>query len=138
LEAILEASPAEYRNWLDYKLQHSNEAALRERLTQLIEMVAPVVTPAVGNVDDFIRSTTATRHYLTHYEPALEAQAARGEALFNLAERLDLTLQIILLNELGFSIERIQSVLTRYSSHSRRPYCVLKLGGRLHNFSYRQ
>lgn len=42
IERILEASPAEYKKWLEEKLKYSNEPSLRKRLKEIFDSLADV------------------------------------------------------------------------------------------------
>ena len=59
----------------------------------------------------FINRVVATRNYLTHFDQSLEPQAARGEELYRITEKLKLLIEICLLRESGFEEERIRDLI---------------------------
>jgi len=64
---------------------------------------APLREYAPCLADNVIQLLKRTRHYLTHYNPAERADAARGAELANLAELVEAVVACKLLEMLGFS-----------------------------------
>jgi hypothetical protein len=61
----------------------------------------------------FVGITADTRNYLTHYDDSLKGRALEGADLYRISEVLIFFLQACFLHELGFSSERIASLLRR-------------------------
>lgn len=108
---ILAKVGEEDRSWLEEKLMYSNEPTLRQRLREILKLSPQLVMKAIGNFKSFIKKVVDTRNYLTHYDQSLEGQAARGEELYHLTQRLKMVLQTCLLRELGFPPEKIEELL---------------------------
>lgn len=51
---------------------------------------------------DFTRLATDTRDYFSHWEPSLEAKAAKDEKLIALAAAVKLLFDLTMMRELGF------------------------------------
>ncbi len=111
--AILNAVPAQYKRWLEHKLQYSNELDLKTRLTRLLDQVADVVSDFIPDKDAFATKVSKTRNYLTHFNPALKSHAATGEELYYLTEKVRLLLEICLFMELGFDPELVKELTLR-------------------------
>jgi hypothetical protein len=113
LAAILDAAPPEHAEWLENALRHSNDKRLRRRLRELVERIHPVIGDLFPNPSDFAHDVVATRNYFTHWDPEGEGAAAAGAALIALTNRLQVMLQVLLMLELGFPIERCAELVAR-------------------------
>lgn len=110
MKAILESAPPEWRDWLADRLGPSNKATFRAGLRDLVATLPPTLIERVGDADSFTQLVSWTRNYLTHWTPALEQKAAKGEKLVKLTFALRLVLEALLMLEVGFSrndIERL-------------------------------
>jgi hypothetical protein len=108
--AILRTTPLEHRHWLSLRLQYSNEISLKTRILRLLEHLPERVRDFIPDEIKFAVKASVTRNYLTHYNAALRAEAAKDEELYYLMEKVRLLFEICLLNELGFSEEAIERV----------------------------
>ncbi|WP_122671335.1 HEPN domain-containing protein [Pseudomonas viridiflava] len=102
VKAILDACPADEREWLASKLAHGNEISLADRLHQLL---APF-DKMFGDKDfkhGIVRATVNTRNYHAHYDRHGQAKALTGGALVALTYRLRVLFTLNLLVYLGFS-----------------------------------
>jgi hypothetical protein len=113
LAAIIEAAPAEHRDWLSEKLQFSNELSLRRRLKGLFARFAYVIDELVPDRKSLIGAICDNRNYLTHYTASLRGRALAGARLLFMVESLKLLLQASFLHELGFPDNRIKVFLAR-------------------------
>ena len=99
------------------RLRYANEHSLRKRLQSIFSHVsANLPVGILGSrqvLGDFVGKVCDTRNYLTHYDSALEAKAAKGEELHTLTQRLWAVLGICLLEELGFSFESIKHMISK-------------------------
>lgn len=111
LVAILDAVPAEHREWLKDRLAFSHEATFATRLEEVLEHSGLRGTPVLQ--DDFITKVKHTRHYLTHFAPRLERKAASGSELLWLREQVMLVMQAALLHSAGLSVEESLKGLSR-------------------------
>jgi len=114
-EEILESVAEQHRDWLEGWLRYSNEPNLRKRLTEIFNEYPESVDLVVGNGKkerkSFINRVVATRNYFTHFDQSLEPQAARGEELYQITEKLKLLIEICLLREIGSEEERIRDLI---------------------------
>jgi hypothetical protein len=105
-QEILESAPDVHKEWLKNKLRYSNEPTLRKRLQELLSSY-PFLKFEDKDVEDVIN----TRNYLTHYDENLKALAANEQRLSELSMRLSALTEAILLTELGFSPDKVKSVM---------------------------
>jgi hypothetical protein len=111
LSAVVGAAPEEHREWLRDRLAWSNEPSLRTRLKRTLGPVEIVVRPMVESVPWLIDRVVDTRNYYTHYDPSLEARAARGADLVHLNDLLGVVIESLFLVELGLSATHVASLL---------------------------
>ena len=110
VESLIEQCPEKRRKWLEGKLKYGNEISLRKRITRLIEPFKELF----GNKKKrkkLINGITDTRNYLTHYDPCKESQAAKGQDLWILCLKMELLLELHFLQLMGFSGEKIDSII---------------------------
>lgn len=117
-KAILQSVPEEHRSWLKDKLTHSNEPTLRERLRELISSTSHIVGPLLQDKEDFIKKVADTRNYLTHYDPRLRKKMPEARQLYTLQLVLTFVIETLLLNELGFSLERSAELFQRNQQYT--------------------
>jgi hypothetical protein len=99
---IINAVPAEDKDWLKQRLQYSNEPTLRSRLEDLCRIHQLALEGVISNTRSFIGNVADTRNYLTHYDERLKNKRAEGLDLYLLTQRLKMLLELCLLRELGF------------------------------------
>lgn len=98
------------------KLRYANEYSLRKRLQELTTKYSPNIPFGFLNSEErsrFADKVRDTRNYLTHYSTELESKAAHGEGLIVLVDQLRALLEVIFLEEIGFSIEAIQEMVSK-------------------------
>ncbi len=110
---------------------HRRKAAgrmhLRSRLDALVADLPAVLRTHVP--DDFTMLAKNTRDYFSHWEPTLEAKAAKGERLTALTVAVKLLFELAMLRELGFGRTEIAELVdrnVRLSSDLRRGFIALK------------
>src|SRR5438067_13843278 len=59
----------------------------------------------------FTQAVVDTRNYLTHYNESLKDRCLRDEELFTATERLRVWLEVLLLQEIGFSRPALTKLL---------------------------
>ncbi len=115
-EEILDAVPERHREWLEGRLEYSNEPGLSKRLKEIIRQYPESAYPVAGDSsrsrDSFVYKVVATRNYRTHFDQSLEDRAARevGE-LHGISQKLRKLLEICLLGEIGFGDAQIGDLL---------------------------
>ncbi|MCY4554114.1 MAG: hypothetical protein OXC79_10615 [Candidatus Poribacteria bacterium] len=105
---LVEQCPEERQEWLGSKLR--NEVSLRKRIKRLIEPFKS----HFGNKKKrtkLINKIVTTRNYLIHYDPRLESEAAQGQDLQILCQKMEVLFQLHFLQLIGFSQEEINSIV---------------------------
>ena len=113
INSILSATPEEYTEWLQAKLNFSNEPSFEERVNDVVDLAKEVVLPLVSNKDYFVKKVKHTRHYHVHNVPDLKKKAAHGEELYWITDTLSYLVQTCLLLELGLSSQRCFELLSK-------------------------
>src|SRR5581483_9627351 len=111
--SIINAIPPEYKEWLGNKLAYSNEPSLRKRLKELVEQFAIAIDTIIDDKNAFIQKLVTTRNYLTHYDADSKDKSATGEELFRLMVKTKILLEVGLLHELGFDMNKIKEIIQR-------------------------
>ena len=116
MEAILGAVPEEYREWLEGKLQYSNELNLRKRIKHIFAEHPQTVDSVVGSSSKakkiFVNKVIDTRNYRTHFDESLKDRAARGEELHRINDKLGHLMEMCLMAEIGFEDDEIKNAVT--------------------------
>lgn len=110
VSTISENCPDEHAEWLNGRLMHGNEINLGKRLKRIIEPFKD----KLGNSKErnkLLRKIVDTRNYLTHYSENLKDNAADGEELWILCQKMEVIFQLHFLKVVGFSDEEIESVV---------------------------
>ena len=116
-DAILEAVPEEYREWVKQRLQHSNEVNLRRRLNLLVEEHSDILVKHIGK-RKFVSDVVNTRNYFTHYDEELKNKAiTEPKQLYVLCEKLKTLIEVCFLAELELSQEQIKRMMHRTMSN---------------------
>lgn len=113
-EELLQITPEKYKEWVKGKLEYGNEPSLQKRLKFIYKKYEDLFNKNLIN-KDFLHKVVVTRNYLTHYDEKLKAEAANDLELFALTQKLNILFIICLLNELGFTIEEIRTVLIKHA-----------------------
>lgn len=102
----------EHMDFLNWRLQNSNEPTLEERLTELLTRMQPVIeNSSIGQLEP--RIIVATRNYNTHFDERRREESLTGIELFNATRRLKVLLELYLLQDLGFDMTTLQMILQR-------------------------
>ena len=118
LERLLpEDLPRDYRDRIRLQLKYANQPPLARRLRRILERLRGVLRPLDGAPDTFldrlITNVTATRNYLTHYDPDDKEKALPEEDWFRLIRTMKLIFDCSLLQDLGFSNDAIRGLVGR-------------------------
>jgi len=110
VQDLIEQYPDEKdKKWLEGKLEHLNDVSLGQRIKKLINPFKEII----GNNKQrskLARKISVTRNYLTHYNPDLESEAAKGEELHVLSLKMELLFELHFLKLTGFTSEKIESI----------------------------
>jgi hypothetical protein len=110
VSVILAACPEPHREWLEEQLAYANKLSLRKRMQRLLKPF----TIHFGNAEarkGFVDKMVDTRNYLTHYDPALAARAAKRGDLLPLVSKLEALFQLHLLLLVGIDQSRIDALI---------------------------
>jgi len=110
VSTISESCPEEYAEWLSGRLMHGNEINLGKRLKRIIEPFKDKLGSSKER-SKLLRKIVDTRNYLTHYNEDLKDNAAGGEELWSLCQKIEVIFQLHFLKVVGFSDEEIESVV---------------------------
>ena len=113
VQDLIEQYPdGEDKKWLEGKIEHLNEVSLGKRIKELINPFKEIF----GNSKErgkLARKISLTRNYLTHYNPDLESEAAKGEDLHVLSLKMELLFELHFLKLTGFTPEEINSIVDK-------------------------
>lgn len=117
---IIAAAPEKHREWLNERLNHSDEITFRQRIKRLVREHDAVMAPLIGSRSDarerFVGRIVDARNQLTHLaEGGAMQEPPRG--LFELNEALGVLLQAAFLNELGIPAELSRQLFGNYQRY---------------------
>ena len=112
LDRILNAvSNMKERAWLEQALRHSDEPAAADRIRHIVESLHADWLLSKPNID----LAASLRNYYTHFDPKIEARLPPIEervlAMHDLAVRLRVLCELVLLNSIGFDIEKVHELI---------------------------
>lgn len=110
VSTISESCPEKHAEWLAGRLMHGNEINLGKRLKRIIDPFKDKLGSSKER-NKLLRKIVDTRNYLTHYSENLKDNAADGEELWNLCQKMEVIFQLHFLKVVGFSDEEIESVV---------------------------
>lgn len=119
IDAILNVTPQQHKEWLDSHLEYSNEPKLRKRLKELFKEGSDVMGKFAEESESLIQKTLDTRNYLTHYDEKLRSKAATGQELYMLTFHLKMLLETAFLKELGMDKDTIKTLVERNRVYER-------------------
>jgi hypothetical protein len=105
------------------KLRYANEYSLRKRLHELTNHVSEIV-PLHFLIDNsarrsFVKRVVKTRNYLIHFNQELEHEVdTTAEGLLELVEKLKVLMNVLLLEEVGFTDDQITQMIKNNSTYS--------------------
>jgi len=106
VEEILSLVPAKYQTWLKGLITPANQPTLRIRLKEIVQKYTRLITPMVGDNEEFIARIVATRNHEIHHTHDKKAITDTGE-LFSAIRTMTILLESLLLEELGFSQDEV-------------------------------
>lgn len=103
-----------FPDWVsDEDRRGHREPTLRMRLGRIYQLMGTVAARIAGDSESFIASVVDARNYYTHYDERLEQKAPKGIELVPLTAQLKALTEALLLSELRFSIDEIDSMFSR-------------------------
>lgn len=103
-EKILNVIPEIYKGFVQGLLQFGNNASLRQRLIDLVEMCPGKICELfIPDKDAFINEVLDSRNYYTHYTISGKKNVKQGRDLMLLTKRIQILLIINILLHLGMS-----------------------------------
>ncbi len=115
---LVASSPNDSGRWLKTRLRYANELSLRRRLRLMIEPYERFFGDRKQQ-KAFVDKVVITRNYLTHYDTSLENQAAAGGELWQLTRKLEVLLQLHMLQSIGFDAWQVDRSLHTHSNLRR-------------------
>ena len=97
----------------------SKQVSLKDRITCIIKPFKDLIK-IDENQQELIDSIVLTRDYLTHHNPSKELKAAKGVDLWPLSMKMELLLELHFLQLMGFSREKIDSVVANWAQLKRK------------------
>jgi hypothetical protein len=88
----------------------SRRVDLKDRIKSIIKPFKDLIG-ADANQQALIDSIVHTRNYLTHHDPSKELKAATGTNLWGICLKMELLFELHILQLMGFSRERIDSIV---------------------------
>lgn len=113
LAEILDGVPQEHQQWLNQKLSFSNEKSLGQRLTELLEEHADVLSLGPDEIVGIVKRTKDLRNFFTHYSDQKKRDFGSGTEFYVLGTLMQWLLIACFLEEMGFSRERAHDLLLK-------------------------
>lgn len=114
IDKILESVNPEYKQWLQERLNFSNEPTLHMRLEEIIDGSRnETLDKLISDKVQFIRDVKNSRNYYTHFDKRLENKALKGNQLFYLTEKLKVLLSVTVLQEIGIENIKVEFLLQK-------------------------
>lgn len=92
------------------KMFNENRMNLRNRIEKIIEPFKDIIGTDEEQ-QELITGIMDTRNYLTHYNPSKELKAVKGVNLWPLGMKMELLFELHFLQLIGFSREKIDSIV---------------------------
>lgn len=114
INKIIKSVDEDLQQWLKEKLAFTNEPVLHDRLNELFNEVSnQTLQKILMNKEELIKTAKWSRNYYTHYDNSLKNKAIKGNELFILTERLRVLLIVVILQNVGFTKEKLDELLSR-------------------------
>ena len=97
----------------------SRQVSLKDRITSIIKPFKDLIGIDENQLE-LIDSIVRTRDYLTHHNPSKEPGAAKGVNLWPLCMKMELLLELHFLQLMGFSEEKIDSIVGNSPEFKRK------------------
>ena len=114
VESLINHCREDKRDWLKSRLEYPDKVSLLKRIKEIIEPFKEIIGSNKER-SKLAHKISVTRNYLTHYNPDLEQEAAKGEDLHVLCLKMELLFELHFLKLTGFTPEKIQSIADKCS-----------------------
>ncbi|WP_343077449.1 HEPN domain-containing protein [Pseudomonas sp.] len=102
VQQILGNCPEGHEEWLEGRLSQGNSLSFYQRLVKIIRPFGVYFGNSSAR-SSLARKISLTRNYLTHYNKDLEADAASGDQLYELCNKMEALFQLHFLQIIGFT-----------------------------------
>ena len=106
--SIIVNCPEDKRDWLERTLRYANELSLTQRIKRLMAPFKEYFGSSKER-EGFVHKVVITRNSMAHRDVSLSEDAANGQELLELSDKLDGLLQLNVLKIIGFSEDAIRS-----------------------------
>jgi len=117
--AVIENTAPDYRKYIKGRLTHGDEPSLPARITAMLGEFADFFGSEKER-KSLVRKVAAARNYYTHFDAALENQVADGLKFWQLSQKMDALMQLLLLKELGFDAGKIHELAAKSEPLKRK------------------
>jgi len=108
---------SDHKESIKGKFKYLHEFSQRKRFKDLIHILhsnyGDIFDKYLENSNQFVEDVVNTRNYNTHFDENLKGKAKDGFDLFVLTEKQKFLLEICFLSEIGFSKERVVTLLNK-------------------------
>ena len=114
IKNIKDSIPVEYKEWLNEKLQYSNEPSLRIRLRDIIDDLSEKYSffqQVINDNKSFVNNVVNLRNDLIHLSKKDNSEKLEGKEIYKTIELLKVIFDVKILEEIGFSIEEINRII---------------------------
>jgi hypothetical protein len=113
INAIPKSVTGYHKESLESKINFGNHFTLQSRLDEIFEKYNDIFGLVIEDKENFIKNVKNTRNFFTHYSKSLEKKAKDGDELVNLTDQIKFVLEVCLLVEIGFSLEKIKNLIAQ-------------------------
>lgn len=117
--SLLEATPHDYQNYIKGRLTHGNEPSLPARIREMLNEYADLFGSSKSR-ESLVRKVAAARNYYTHFDTSLENQVMEGIKFWQLCQKMDALMQLMLLKEVGFDSDKIRAIVAGSDRFKRK------------------
>jgi ApeA N-terminal domain 1/Apea-like HEPN len=116
LQNILENIDKKYEKDISEKLRYIDEVSLRRRIKDIFDL-APTVLGKFYKRNEFAHQVALVRNYYTHLDIKAKSEVDKID-INKLMDKLEITIIVCLLIEIGFDIHKIDTMLKRRDDYS--------------------
>ncbi len=113
---------AEYREWIEEKIEYSNEPNLRKRLNMLFKELNFIIDISSKKRKKLVNDIVETRNYYTHFDESKKDKIMDSDKIFYVGNLLIFILRVLIMKELGIN----EDVIIDIKEHKRTSYIIEK------------
>lgn len=98
----------EYREWLEKRLEFSNEPSLSNRIAYILKETKFILNINEKRRKSLIKKLVDTRNYYTHFDESKKDKIMNGEEIIWSTNYIIILLKVLVMNELGIDREIIK------------------------------